>query len=421
MRDQLDWARIVTPDAQRNLANDEKRAWRGSDDPGPLGIPGGGLLDESGGRSARSWFPEAPAAMSAPHAPSAETFSTDDLPESDRVAMWREHFGRIALRVEIEPTAEGRFESCITSRILPGLHLLFSRLSAARITRTRELIADDNDDFVLVINRAGNIAVSARGREVLLREGDALLRSSDEVTVFERLSYGASLLLRIPRSFLSSADVDIDGATMRVIPRQSDALKLLTSYTMALIREHPLATPSLQHLAVSQVSDLVALTLGATRDAACTATVQGLPAAKLRAAKSHIVENCGRRNLSIGVVAAHVKVTPRYLQRLFEADGKTFSEWLLHQRLMRVHRMLCRPEFAERTVSAVAYEAGFGDLSYFNRCFRKLYGVTPRDVKKSRYKMELERRSGAAPTDIREAAAKQELAEGSAAEFGSNP
>jgi AraC-like DNA-binding protein len=342
--------------------------------------------------------------MSAPDDPSTDSFSTDDLPESGRVAMWREHFGRIALRVEIEPTEEGRFESCMTSRVLPGLHLLFSRLSAARITRTRELIADGNDDFFLVVNRAGNISVSARGREVLLREGDALLSSSDEVTVFERRSYGVSLLLRISRSILSS--VDVDGATMRVIPRQSEALKLLTSYTMALIGEHPLAAPPLQHLAVSHVSELVALTLGATRDAACTAMVQGLPAARLRAAKSHIVENCGRRSLSVGVVAAHVGVTPRYLQKLFEADGKTFSELLLYQRLMRVHRMLCRPQFAGQTVSAIAYDAGFGDLSYFNRCFRKLYGVTPRDVKNCRCKMELERRSGAKPADIGEAAAK---------------
>src|SRR6267378_2323326 len=406
MQDGVDWAKIVTADPQKNLANDEKRAWRGFDASGPHGIPSSGLLGESKPRSARSWFPQASAIISAPHAPSADSFSTDDLPESGRVAMWREHFGRLALRVEIEPTEEGRFESCVTSRILPGLHVLFCRLSAARITRTRELIADGNDDFVLVVNRAGNISVAARGREVLLREGDALLSSSDEVTVFERCSDGASLLLRISRSILSSVDADVDGATMCVIPRQSEALKLLTSYTMALIGEHPLAAPPLQHLAVSHVSELVALTLGATRDAACTAMVQGLPAARLRAAKSYVVENCGRRKLSIGVVAAHVGVTLRYLQKLFEADGKTFSEWLLYQRLMRVHRMLRRPQFAEQTVSAIAYDAGFGDLSYFNRCFRKLYGVTPRDVKKSRYKMESERRHGDTPADTREAAAK---------------
>ena len=35
-------------------------------------------------------------------------------------------------------------------------------------------------------------------------------------------------------------------------------------------------------------------------------------------------------------------------------------------------------------MSAIAYDAGFGDLSYFNRNFRHRYGATPRDVRKSR-------------------------------------
>ena len=39
------------------------------------------------------------------------------------------------------------------------------------------------------------------------------------------------------------------------------------------------------------------------------------------------------------------------------------------------------PEFAERPVSSIAYDVGFGDLSYFNRSFRRAYGATPSDVR----------------------------------------
>ena len=294
--------------------------------------------------------------------------------------MWREHVGRTVFRVEIEPT-EGPFEAGAISYTLPGLRLLLSKLSAVRITRTQELISDGNDDLMLVINRTGKLAISARCREVSLGEGDALLSSSDEVTVLERRSRGDLLVLRIPRSILSALVVDVDSATMRLIPRQSDALKLLTSYTMALLKESAQATPELEHLAVDHVSDLAALTLGATDDAAFTAQVRGMPAARLRAAKTYMIENSGRRDLSIGMVAAHLGVTPRYLQRLFEAEGKTLSAWLLNQRLSRAHRMLCKSQFSEQAVSAIAYESGFGDLSYFNRSFRRLYGVTPRDVR----------------------------------------
>jgi AraC-like DNA-binding protein len=80
-------------------------------------------------------------------------------------------------------------------------------------------------------------------------------------------------------------------------------------------------------------------------------------------------------------VAHELGVTPRYLQRLFEADGKTFSSFLTEQRLKRAHRMLREPDFAERPVSSIAYDVGFGDLSYFNRCFRRAYGATPSNVR----------------------------------------
>jgi len=45
--------------------------------------------------------------------------------------------------------------------------------------------------------------------------------------------------------------------------------------------------------------------------------------------------------------------------------------------------MLCKARFSEQAVSAIAYGVGFGDLSYFNRCFRRLYGITPRDVREA--------------------------------------
>jgi AraC-like DNA-binding protein len=43
--------------------------------------------------------------------------------------------------------------------------------------------------------------------------------------------------------------------------------------------------------------------------------------------------------------------------------------------------MLRDPRFDSRTISSVAFEVGFGDLSYFNRTFRSRYGMTPSDVR----------------------------------------
>jgi AraC-like DNA-binding protein len=169
---------------------------------------------------------------------------------------------------------------------------------------------------------------------------------------------------------------------MRHICRDTPALKLLTSYSKTLLDDdHEMGSPVLRHQVATHMHDLTVLALGATREAADIAGNRGMGAARLKAAKTYIAENLHHRDISIGTVAAHLGMTPRHLQRLFENDGTTFSAFLLGRRLARAYRMLCEPRSGEKQVSAVAYDVGFGDLSYFNRSFRRLYGATPMDVR----------------------------------------
>jgi AraC-like DNA-binding protein len=332
-----------------------------------------------------SWLPrvedQEPVSPEATNGLATVSFSTEDIPEADRAARWRDHHARIALNVEVEPAPNQPFEACQISRILPVLHLLSLRLSPVRIRRTR--VTDGNDEFALVINRAGQVKVSARRREVRLDPGDGLLISSDDAMIWDRLSHGESLSLRVPRSVLSSIVAGIDDAVMRPISGQSETLRHLTCYAASLIEGNALAAPDLQNVAINHVHDLIALALGVPRDAAEVTNAGGLRTARLRAAKVYIVENSFRQDISVGVVASHLGVTPRYLQRLFEADGTTFSAFLLGQRLARAYRTLCDEQASDRPVGVIAYDVGFGDLSYFNRCFRRQYGATPTEVRET--------------------------------------
>ena len=196
------------------------------------------------------------------------SFSTEEFPERERLAMLREHYGRTVLKAEIEAAEGVPFEARIASHILPDLHLLAGTLSPARITRTREHTADGNDDLALVVSRTGTIAVTSRGRQTLLGQGEAVLTSSEDETTFERFSTGDSFSLRIPRSVLLPLVIDLDDAIMRPIPQDSGALRLLTAYAGTLMDESSLATSPLRELAVAHLHDLLALALGAPRDVA---------------------------------------------------------------------------------------------------------------------------------------------------------
>src|SRR6476661_1990053 len=306
-------------------------------------------------------------------------FSTADLPEKDRVAMWREHYGRMSMKLDIEPINDAPLECAILIRVLPGVQIMSTAMSPSRITRTREFLADGNGDLTFIINQSGSVVTQSRGRDVVLREGDAVLMSTGEVKVFDRPVHGGSLSFRIPRSILSAIVPDVDDVVMQLIPQKTEALKLLAGYAAPLFNDIALATPEFRRTAVNHLHDLVALALGAARDG--VAAGHAIPAARLRMAKSYIVENSSRRELSVGAVAAHLGLTPRNLQRLFESEGTTFSEFLLLQRLSRAHRMLTEPRLAQNPVGSIAYDAGFGDLSYFNRSFKRRFGMTPRDVR----------------------------------------
>jgi len=43
--------------------------------------------------------------------------------------------------------------------------------------------------------------------------------------------------------------------------------------------------------------------------------------------------------------------------------------------------MLSDPRFLNLTITWIAFDVGFGNLSYFNRLFRRRYGATPSDVR----------------------------------------
>lgn len=306
-------------------------------------------------------------------------FSTADLPEKDRVAMWHDHYCRMAMKLDIESISDAPLECAILTRALPGVQMMSTAMSPVRITRTREFLADGNGDLIFIINQSGSAIAQSCGRDIVMREGDALLMSTGEVKVFDRPVHGGSLSFRIPRSILSSVVADVDDVAMQLIPRETEAVKLLAGYAAPLFNDIALATPEFRRTAVNHLHDLIALALGSAHD--IIRLGNGVSTARLRTAKAYIIENSNRRDLSVGGVAAHAGLTPRNLQRLFEGEGSTFCEFLLWQRLSRAHRMLTEPRLARTQVAAIAYDSGFNDLSYFNRSFKRRYGVRPRDIR----------------------------------------
>ena len=108
-------------------------------------------------------------------------FSTDELPERDRLPIMREVHGRLTARVDIEPAPGVPLHYRVIARALPGLIVSLMSVSPHTVRRTRELLADGSDDVVFAAPPTAANMVSQRGRELSQFAGDALLLSAADV------------------------------------------------------------------------------------------------------------------------------------------------------------------------------------------------------------------------------------------------
>ncbi len=53
------------------------------------------------------------------------------------------------------------------------------------------------------------------------------------------------------------------------------------------------------------------------------------------------------------------------------------------KRLAKAYELLTAPARLNQTIAALANEAGFNDISYFNRTFRRAYNATPSEIRET--------------------------------------
>jgi len=310
--------------------------------------------------------------------------STAAFPDRDSVEEFREVFGRTILRIDMEPLSGAAFEADMMLRAIPGLGVASGELSPMRNRHNADLI--DNDDLVLVIMRSGAGTVEQNGRATDVHAGEVALTANGETATFTGHSRTQVINLRLSRDMLSPSVPDLGGHLLAPIVKDGPALQMLKRYAEILNDAPALATAELRRAVAIHMHDLAILALGARGDAAAVAAARGVRAARLHAIKRDVLDNLARHDLSVAAVAARQGVTTRYVHLLFEGEELSFSEFVLAQRLARAHRRLTDPRLGTRKISAIAYEVGFGDLSYFNRSFRRRYGATPSEVRDAKPK-----------------------------------
>jgi AraC-like DNA-binding protein len=99
-----------------------------------------------------------------------------------------------------------------------------------------------------------------------------------------------------------------------------------------------------------------------------------------RVAVAYINSHLQNEELSVGEVAKVVSLSLGKLEEIFKVwADETAIHCILRLRLEKAAELL---KETKAPVNKIAYSLGFSDMPYFNRAFKKHFGVTPLIVRK---------------------------------------
>lgn len=306
-------------------------------------------------------------------------FTSASFPAKYRLEMARDYYSSVA-EINIDPYGDEPFMAQGRFNLLPKAAVADLERSPCRVTRTRAQAEGGNGDLALFINVSGQFWINQQGaKAVSFGAGHAYLSPSDCPGSSDLSRRGIDVVM--PNHELLPFLQNPDSALRKVVP-DSPPLRLLTQYASWLANEQEALPPDLANLAGSHLRDIAVMALGASRDGQAMAAKGGLRAARLQAIKADIADNLDNpAALNVGDLTKRQGISPRYLRALFADDNTCFTDYVLEQRLERCYRQLQAPSLLHCTISRLALDNGFTDLSWFNRTFKRRFGATPSEVR----------------------------------------
>jgi len=308
-----------------------------------------------------------------------QRLTTFDVPARDRLSYLHDFVARHIAGMRFRPADNDTFDFELAAYFLEkGTTVGTARYSAVRGERPTDLMAVDGRQDYLMAIPATDYEVAVEGKDpVHVRAGDITLVNEATRMAFE-LSGTLLKVVSLDQARLAALAPRVRMKAFHHFPVGTAGASLLAGYA-DLLRSASPETETGRRLAGSHLYDLAALVIqGGSADAAEPVRAS-LGAARLELVKAEMLRQLTDPELTVTAIARHQGVTPRYIQRLFEQEGLTFSEFLRDARLDLAYKALGLA--GASTVSAIAFDAGFNDLSHFNRAFRRRFGATPSEVK----------------------------------------
>lgn len=289
---------------------------------------------------------------------------------------WADDLAAAFVRLEPRKIDDRPFEGSIARTDAASVQISLVKATGHCVLRLRPHIARSTDELCFVnLQLEGLGRTTQRGHEQVCAPGD--LAVADTTEPFEiangrdfRLFCFAVPRRHLPKSFADSPRLGLS--------RTENGRAL--SRTLAGYAELCLAAPAVAASSGTHVVELIAHApemLGEMPVARVNAPVL------LSMMLDHIDRHSDDPGLDAELLARKFRCSERYVHRLFVATGRSVGEHVSDRRILICARDLLDAQHRHKTISTIAYEAGFSDISHFNRLFKRSHGLAPREFRRT--------------------------------------
>jgi AraC-like DNA-binding protein len=297
-----------------------------------------------------------------------------------------EAYGPLALTTEDAAAFRGRIRYVRLGAV---------RLSEIRISdelvvrRTPRLIRRATQDYLKVcVSLGGRCVVAQGGREASLARGDFVLYdvSRPYAAIFDQ----RILTIAIPRDAIRISPRDLPHVTVRRIGGQHGLGALVSAFLRqsSTYATHGGGTSDV-YLA-DAILDMVSA--AAAERLSDDAPVQIASGRRELLSRIHafIEAHLSESHLDVPSVAEAHHISVRHLQKLFESDGHTVTQWIRDRRIEHCRRDLAEAHHADTPVGSIAARRGLANAAYFSRRFKAVHGMTPTEYRANALKQRIQ-------------------------------
>ena len=308
-------------------------------------------------------------------------FDASTFARAGRSNAWQSALCDTYVNVDTAVTDRSDYRGFVRAAQFGAITITDTLLSRQEIRRRKKHLSRvDKDCYYLQFIQHGRINVIQERHELGSNSALGTLFYASEPYHLQCAGEVRAYYVEIPRASLIERLSDKDIPVSANFSTGAGLGRVAADFCLSLATESEAINDADREQLGSDLLDLVARAVNrSSRGEPVEHTVQK---ARLHAIKAYIDQNLANPVLSLNSIARNNGISVRYLHHLFRQEDMSPADWIWSRRLQRCHNLLTTPEASERSVTDIAYSAGFSSSSHFSTMFKAKFGVRPTDVRR---------------------------------------